>query len=89
MDCYEACVDRYPDHSITDDVWWYYMLELSFYWSLMLSQFFDVQRSDFWEMFAHHVATIALMSLSWTCNLFKVRARLQIAKGASSGPFKT
>ncbi len=27
-----------------DDVWIYYMVELSFYWSLSISQFFDVKR---------------------------------------------
>ena len=26
---------------------------------------------DFWEMFVHHVATIALMVLSWTCHLHR------------------
>jgi len=45
------------------------MIELSFYWSLSISQFFDVKRKDFVEMFIHHVTTIALLSLSWTCNL--------------------
>ena len=67
-----ACRYHYPHHSITTGVWAYYMVELSFYWSLLISQFFDVRRSDFWEMFAHHVATVALLSLSWTCNLFRV-----------------
>ncbi len=68
----KACWFRYPEHSLTDDVWWYYMVELGFYFSLLFSQFFDVQRSDFWEMFAHHLATLSLISLSWTCNLFRV-----------------
>eukprot|EP00095_Tigriopus_kingsejongensis_P001622 snap_masked-scaffold289_size220122-processed-gene-1.19 protein:Tk01622 transcript:snap_masked-scaffold289_size220122-processed-gene-1.19-mRNA-1 annotation:"ceramide synthase 6-like" len=66
------CWYRFPFHDVTNDIWLYYMVELSFYWSLLLSQFFDVQRSDFWEMFAHHVAAILLLSLSWTCNLFRV-----------------
>ena len=50
------------------------MVELSFYWSLCLSQFFDVKRKDFWEMFVHHITTIGLMTLSWTCNLTRVGA---------------
>ena len=48
------------------------MIELSFYWALCISQFFDVKRKDFWEMFIHHVTTIALMAFSWTCNLTRV-----------------
>ena len=47
-------------------------MELSFYWALCISQFFDVKRKDFWEMFIHHVTTIALMGFSWTCNLTRV-----------------
>jgi ceramide synthetase len=57
---------------ITPDVWWYYMIELSFYWALMVSQFFDVKRKDFMQMFVHHCATIMLLSFSWACNLTRV-----------------
>lgn len=66
------CWYNYPHHRIDGDVWWYYMVELSFYWSLCISQFFDVKRKDFWEMFIHHVTTIALMAFSWICNLTRV-----------------
>lgn len=66
------CWHRYPYHSLPSDVWYFYMIELSFYWSLLISQFFDVRRADFREMFIHHLATICLMCLSWTCNLFRV-----------------
>ena len=66
------CWWHYPYHSYDNDVWWYYMIEMTFYWSLCVSQFFDVKRKDFWEMFIHHVTTIALMAFSWTCNLTRV-----------------
>jgi hypothetical protein len=66
------CWYNFPFHSLTNDVWWYYMIELAYYWSCIISQFFDVQRKDFWEMFLHHIATIGLLVLSWTCNFFKV-----------------
>jgi len=63
------CWYNYPHHDIERSVWWYYMIELSFYWSLSISQFTDVKRKDFVEMFIHHLTTIALLSFSWTCNL--------------------
>jgi len=67
------CWYNYPHHSIENDIWWYYMIEMSFYWSLCFSQFFmDAKRKDFWEMFIHHLTTISLMALSWTCNLTRV-----------------
>ena len=30
--------------AVEGDVWWYYMIELTFYWSLTFSQFYDVKR---------------------------------------------
>ena len=65
VNCMNARYD-YPFHPMPGDVWCYYMLELSFYWSLSICQFFDVKRKDFWEMLVHHNATILLMMFSWT-----------------------
>jgi ceramide synthetase len=48
------------------------MISLAFYWSLAVSQFFDVKRKDFWQMFIHHVAAICLMGFSWMCNLHRI-----------------
>jgi len=62
----------YPHQSITSDCWWYYMISLAYYWSLAVSQFFDVKRKDFWQMFVHHIATICLMTFSWVCNLHRI-----------------
>ena len=59
----------YPHHEVPGEVWWYYMVELAFYWSLSISQFVDVKRKDFVEMLIHHITTIALLCFSWTCNL--------------------
>lgn len=65
------CWYGYPFQPISNDVWWYYMIELSFYWSLTFSQFVDVQRKDFWVNFVHHIATILLMCFSWANNLLR------------------
>lgn len=62
----------FPHQSVTSDIWWYYMISMSFYWSLCVSQFFDVKRKDFWQMFVHHIATIVLMCLSWVVNVWRV-----------------
>lgn len=68
----KQCWVGYPlEQSLTNDVWWYYMISMSFYYSLCISQFFDVKRKDFWQMFIHHIATVTLMSLSWVCNLYR------------------
>lgn len=68
----KACWYGYPFHEIDRDMFWYHMIELTFYWSLLVSQFFDVKRKDFGQMFTHHVATILLLSLSWAVNLVRI-----------------
>lgn len=66
------CYYNYPYHAVTSDIWWYYMVSMAFYWSLSFSQFFDVKRKDFWQMFVHHIATIVLMCFSWVGNLTRI-----------------
>lgn len=66
------CYYDYPYHPVSNDVWWYYMISMTFYWSLSFSQFFDVKRKDFWQMFIHHIATIVLMCFSWVGNLTRI-----------------
>ncbi|RZF39715.1 hypothetical protein LSTR_LSTR003957 [Laodelphax striatellus] len=66
------CWTGYPYQTVSNDIWWYYMISLSFYWSLTASHFFDVIRKDFWQMFIHHICTILLIMFSWVCNLHRV-----------------
>ncbi len=68
------CWLNYPNHPLTDDMFWYYMIELAFYWSLIFSQFIDVKRKDFWEMFLHHIATTLLLSFSYIVNFVRIGA---------------
>ena len=53
-------------------VWYYYMVSLGFYWSLIFSVFSDTKRKDFLEQLIHHFATILLLCLSWTTNFVRV-----------------
>jgi len=66
------CWYSYPNHNIDSDVWWHYMLEMAFYWSLFFTQFSDVKRKDFVEMFIHHLATLALLTLSFTTQMHRI-----------------
>lgn len=58
------CYIGFP-HRPEVELQWYYAITAGFYLSLMISQFSDVRRKDFWEMFAHHVITIFLLAFSW------------------------
>ncbi|CAJ0559798.1 unnamed protein product, partial [Mesorhabditis spiculigera] len=68
----KECWIGYPFHEIPRSVWWYYTLEATFYYSLLLGAFFDVRRSDFWQLIFHHVVTLGLLSASWAINFVRV-----------------
>lgn len=77
------CWVKWPYHEIDDDIWLYYMLSCAFYTSLAISQFFDVKRKDFWQMFVHHLVTISLIMFSWICNLTRVGSLVLVSHDAS------
>jgi ceramide synthetase len=66
------CYKQYPHHDVSDLEFWYYDIELGFYLALIVSQFFDVKRKDFWQMFIHHLVTVSLLVFSWASNLVRV-----------------
>lgn len=74
----DECWINYPHQNLTTGVALYYMIQLSCYWSMMFSQFQDVKRKDFLEMFVHHVVTIALISFSWIVNLVRIGSLILI-----------
>ena len=66
------CWKEWPGHHFTNDIYWYYVIEASFYLSLLPALLTDHKRKDFLEMVVHHVATLLLMSLSWVYNFVRV-----------------
>ncbi|ELW62297.1 LAG1 longevity assurance like protein 6 [Tupaia chinensis] len=57
---------------LTTDLHYYYILQLSFYWSLIFSQFTDIKRKDFGLMFLHHIVAVVLLSFSYVNNMIRV-----------------
>jgi len=66
------CWKNYPNHLVSDDIYFYYIIEISFYFSLLASQFSDVKRKDFWQMFLHHIVTLTLLIMSLLCNFSRI-----------------
>ncbi|KAL5007542.1 hypothetical protein ScPMuIL_016348 [Solemya velum] len=79
----DYCWLGYPHQHVSDGVFWYYMLELGCYWSLLFSQFLDVQRKDFYEMFIHHIATLTLMLFSWSGNFVRIGSLVLVVHDAA------
>ncbi|XP_072350076.1 ceramide synthase 6-like isoform X1 [Scyliorhinus torazame] len=77
------CWYSYPYQKLMFDMYYYYIMELSFYWSLMFSQFTDIKRKDFLIMFLHHLATVGLITFSYANNMLRVGTLVMCLHDAS------
>ncbi|KAJ8788988.1 hypothetical protein J1605_022394 [Eschrichtius robustus] len=77
------CWHSYPYQPLTNGLYYYYIMELAFYWSLMFSQFTDIKRKDFLIMFVHHLATIGLITFSYINNMVRVGTLVMCLHDAS------
>ncbi|KAI4881353.1 hypothetical protein NFI96_015589 [Prochilodus magdalenae] len=77
------CWYNYPKQVLSPGLYYYYLTELAFYWSLMFSQFTDIKRKDFLIMFVHHLATVSLISFSYANNMARVGSLVMCVHDAS------
>ncbi|XP_077471966.1 ceramide synthase 2-like [Stigmatopora argus] len=66
------CWRQYPIQPMQRRHYWYYMLELAFYCSLLLRISVDIKRKDFKEQVIHHLATVFLLSFSYCANYIRI-----------------
>uniref|UniRef100_A0A6A7FUM3 Ceramide synthase 6-like n=1 Tax=Hirondellea gigas TaxID=1518452 RepID=A0A6A7FUM3_9CRUS len=83
-----SCWDDYPYSRLDSDVWWYYMISLGFYWSMTITHFIETKRKDFYQMFFHHLVTIALMVFSFTCNFVRMGSLILIIHDIADVPLQ-
>ncbi|KAM9737972.1 ceramide synthase 2a isoform 1-T1 [Menidia menidia] len=75
--------EDFPKMPLLPSQYWYYMIELGFYVSLVFSVASDIKRKDFKEQIIHHVATIALISFSWLVNYIRAGTLVMLVHDAS------
>ncbi|XP_069111915.1 ceramide synthase 5-like [Argopecten irradians] len=66
------CWIDYSHQHVPNDVFWFYTIELAFYWSLVFFVLSDHRRKDSNQMFLHHVVTIALIYFSFASNMIRI-----------------
>ncbi|XP_072099960.1 ceramide synthase 4a isoform X2 [Mobula birostris] len=79
----QECWKGYPKQVLLPSQYWYYMVELAFYWSLLLRVSLDVKRKDFKEQIIHHIATIFLIGFSYCANYIRVGTLVMLVHDAS------
>ncbi|XP_067649176.1 ceramide synthase 2-like [Haliotis asinina] len=77
------CWKGWPKQHVTNDVYYFYLVELGFYWCLLFTLFYDVKRKDFWEMATHHMITMLLLYFSWITNYVRVGTLVLVVHDAS------
>ncbi|XP_017261005.1 ceramide synthase 2 isoform X1 [Kryptolebias marmoratus] len=73
----------FPKQSMLPSQYWYYLLEMGFYLSLLLSLTIDVKRKDFKEQVIHHIATLTLLSFSWISNYIRIGTLVMVVHDSS------
>ncbi|CAB1334537.1 unnamed protein product, partial [Coregonus sp. 'balchen'] len=73
----------FPILTLLPSQYWYYMIELGFYGSLIFSVASDVKRKDFKEQMVHHMATIFLISFSWCVNYIRAGTLIMLLHDSS------
>ncbi|XP_034531347.1 ceramide synthase 4a [Notolabrus celidotus] len=80
---HRECWRDYPRQPVAEVHFWYYILEMGFYLSLLLSVSVDVKRKDFKEQVIHHIATLFLIGFSYCANYVRVGTLVMLVHDSS------
>ncbi|XP_034737841.1 ceramide synthase 2-like isoform X2 [Etheostoma cragini] len=80
---HRECWRGYPKQPVAEAHYWYYMLEMGFYLSLLLCVSVDIKRKDFKEQVIHHIATIFLIGFSYCANYVRVGTLVMLVHDSS------
>lgn len=68
----DLCWENFPFQEVSIDVWWYYMMGLGYFWSVLFSLVVEDRGKEYAVFCAHHIFTILLMTFSWINNFMRI-----------------
>ncbi|XP_043485928.1 ceramide synthase 5-like [Polistes fuscatus] len=68
----KECYYDYPLHEVTNDMWWFYILNMAYYWSRIIIHYFSTYKDNFMEFFFHNMVLLAYLHLAWFVNLIRL-----------------
>ncbi|XP_027699876.1 ceramide synthase 4-like isoform X2 [Vombatus ursinus] len=77
------CWEKYPKQPLQPALYWWFLLEIVFYLSLLLTMFSDVKRKDFKEQIIHHLVAITLLYFSYSANFLRIGALVMLLHDVS------
>ncbi|XP_077187826.1 ceramide synthase 4 isoform X2 [Paroedura picta] len=77
------CWTEYPQQPLVPSIYFYYIMQLTFYCSLAITLPFDVKRKDHEMQIIHHVATIFLLWFSYCTNCIRIGCLIVLIHDAS------
>ncbi|XP_043485926.1 ceramide synthase 5-like [Polistes fuscatus] len=68
----KECYYDYPFHEVTNDMWWFHMLNVAYYWSRIIIHYFSTQKENFKELFFRNMVLLVYLHLAWYVNLVRL-----------------
>ncbi|XP_063003374.1 ceramide synthase 4-like [Elgaria multicarinata webbii] len=79
----QECWVGYPQQPLQPSIFAYYILKLSYFWSMVFTLPSDIKWKDFYQEIIHHTSTLFLTSFSYCANYVRIGTLVMFIHDAS------